>query len=101
MLREDVYPLASVIEEAFAASDVLALEADVFAAPQEELVQSIMAYAAYPPGQTCGWGMAKPRKTVRGDAWTGLPGSARGVREVRAAPMRKSAAFMEVAWSVG
>jgi uncharacterized protein YbaP (TraB family) len=52
MLRQDVYPLASVIEETFAASDVLVLEADVFAAPQEELVQSIMAYAAYPPGQT-------------------------------------------------
>lgn len=52
MLRQDVYPLAPVIEEAFAASDVLVLEADVFAAPQEELAQTIMAYATYPPGRT-------------------------------------------------
>ena len=52
MLRQDVYPLAPVIEEAFAASDVLVLEADPFAAPQEELQQTVMAYATYPDGQT-------------------------------------------------
>lgn len=52
VLRQDVYPLAPVIEEAFAASDVLVLEADAFAEPQEELQQTIMAYATYPDGQT-------------------------------------------------
>lgn len=52
LLRPDVYPLAPVIEEAFVASDVLVLEADPFAAPQEELQQTIMAYATYPDGQT-------------------------------------------------
>lgn len=52
LLRQDLYPLAPVIEEAFAASDVLVLEADPFAEPQEELLQTIMAYAVYPEGQT-------------------------------------------------
>ncbi len=52
VLRQDVYPLAPVIEQAFAASDVLVLEADPFAQPQGELQQTIMAYATYPEGQT-------------------------------------------------
>ena len=52
LLRQDVYPLAPVIEEAFAASDVLVLEADPFAEPQEALQQTVMAYATYPEGQT-------------------------------------------------
>ena len=52
VLDQRVYPLAPVIEEAFAASHVLVLEADVFDTPREELVQSVMAYATYEPGQT-------------------------------------------------
>jgi hypothetical protein len=41
LLRQDVYPLAPVIEDAFAASDALVLEADVFAEPHEELLEAI------------------------------------------------------------
>lgn len=52
MLRPNVYPLAPAIEEAFAASDVLVLEADIFADLPEALMQLFEDYASYPPGQT-------------------------------------------------
>lgn len=52
MLREDIYPLAPVIEEAFAASDVLVLEADVFTESQSELQQSLIDAATYQQGET-------------------------------------------------
>jgi len=52
LLDQRVYPLAPVIEQAFAAADILVLEADVFDTPREEVMQSIMAYATYEPGQT-------------------------------------------------
>ena len=52
LLHRDIYPLAPVIEEAFAASEVLVLEADVFAESQDELLQSSMDEAIYQPGRT-------------------------------------------------
>ncbi|MDP3722671.1 MAG: TraB/GumN family protein [Candidatus Omnitrophota bacterium] len=52
LLRQDVYPLAPVIEEAFAASDVLVLEADVFGKSPEVLLQSSLDNAMYAPGRT-------------------------------------------------
>ena len=52
VLDQRVYPLASVIEQAFSASNVLVLEAAVFDIPREEMAKSIMAYATYEEGQT-------------------------------------------------
>ena len=40
LLRQDVYPLAPVIEEAFAASDILVLEADLTFPPKTGPVAS-------------------------------------------------------------
>lgn len=52
LLRQDIYPLAPVIEEAFTASDVLVLEADVFGKSPEALLQSSLDDAMYAPGRT-------------------------------------------------
>ncbi len=52
MLRQDVYPLAPVIEQAFAGSEILALEADIFTEPQADLQQQLMDAATYQQGET-------------------------------------------------
>jgi len=60
VLREDAYPLAPVIEEAFASSDVLVLEADVSSESRGELMQSLTDYATYPTGRTLKSELSEP-----------------------------------------
>ena len=60
LLHQDIYPLAPVIEEAFAASEVLVLEADVFAESQDARLQSSMDDAIYQPGRTLKSELSQP-----------------------------------------
>ena len=50
--KADIYPLAPVIEKSFAGSSVLALEADPAKAKDDDLLQTMMASASYPQGES-------------------------------------------------
>ena len=52
MVRPEMYPLAPVIEEAFAKCDVLVVEADVFGPKTAELQNKMMAEGMYPEGDS-------------------------------------------------
>lgn len=50
--RPDMYPLPEVMEQSFAASDVLVVEVDVDRADQAAVMDLMTRHGMYPPGQT-------------------------------------------------